>query len=273
VKDATTFPDFDPAVVADMQTELDMFVKYVVVDQHGGLKELLTSTTSFVNLRLAKIYGLDTTGRTNEKFEQVELDPAQRAGLLTRAGFLAWKGRSSQPDTILRGVFVNRIVMCQKLGDPPPEAAGAMLGSEETDRERVEKLTGKGTCGETCHGNYIDPVGYAFENFDAIGGYRTTDNGHPVDASATFPFDGTPATFTNFADFASLASASEQANKCYARFWLEYAYGRDLKDGDTPEIEELAALSRGGGSTRDILIQLLTSESFRTRSTDPEAGQ
>ncbi|HTJ80231.1 MAG TPA: DUF1592 domain-containing protein, partial [Polyangiaceae bacterium] len=193
-KDATLFPDFDPAVAADMQTELDMFVKHVVVDQHGGLKELLTSTTTFVNLRLAQIYGLDTTGRTVDKFEQVELDPSQRSGLLTRAGFLAWKGRSTQPDTILRGVFINRLVLCQKLGDPPPEAAGAMLGDQPTDRERVETLTGKGTCGETCHGTYINPAGYALENFDAIGGYRTKDNGVSIDASATFPFDGKSTT-------------------------------------------------------------------------------
>jgi len=272
VKDTAAFPNFDPAVIADMQTELDMFVKHVVVDQGGGLKELLTSTTTFVNLRLAKIYGLDTTGRTVDKFEQVELDPS-RAGLLTRAGFLAWKGRSSQPDTILRGVFINRLVLCQTLGDPPPAAAGAMLGNQPTDRERVEALTGKGTCGETCHGNYIDPVGYAFENFDAIGGFRTEDNGTLVDASSAFPFDGKLASYKDASEFAALAAASEQANSCYARYWLQYAFGRDLKPDDQPQVDEIAALSRGGGSTRDLIIQLLTSPSFTTRTTNPEDGQ
>jgi len=272
-KDPTAFPDFDPAVIADMQTELDLFVKHVVVDQGGGLKKLLTSRTTFVNLRLAKIYGLDTTGRTDDKFEQVELDPSQRSGLLTRAGFLAWKGRSSQPDTILRGVFINRLVLCQPLGDPPPAAAGAMLGDQPTDRERVEALTGKGTCGESCHFHFIDPVGYAFENFDAIGGYRTKDNGRPIDASSAFPFDGKLTHYKDASEFASLTAASEQANSCYARYMLQYTFGRDLVPEDQPQIDELAALSRDGGSTRDLIVQLLESPSFTTRTIKPEDGQ
>jgi len=272
-KDAATFPDFDPAVAADMQTELDMFVKYVVLEEHGGLKELLTSTTTFVNLRLAKIYGLDTTGLTNDQFVKVDLDPAQRSGLLTRAGFLAWKGRTTQPDTILRGVFINRRILCQSLGDPPPAAAGAMLGDEATDRERVTALTGKGTCGATCHGNFINPAGFSLENYDAIGGYRTEDNGTTIDASASFPFDGKATSYKNAAEFANLAAESMQANECYTKYWLQYAYGRDVKPADQPALDELAAISQGGGSTRDVLIELLTSPSFRTRTVLPEDAQ
>jgi hypothetical protein len=272
-KDPTMFPDFDPLVIADMETELDMFVKHVVVEQGGGLKKLLTSTTTFVNLRLAEIYGLDTKGRTNDKFEQVELDPKQRSGLLTRAGFLAWKGRSADPDTILRGVFINRLVLCQELGNPPAAAAGAMLGNQATDRERVNALTGKGTCAETCHYHFIDPVGYAFENYDAIGGYRTKDNGHPVDAASAFPFDGKLESYKNASEFASLTAASDQANSCYARYWLQFAFGRDLQPEDQPQVDALASLSQGGGSARDLIVELLTSPSFTTRTTKPEDGQ
>jgi hypothetical protein len=270
-KDPGVYPDFDPAIAADMEKELDLFVKHTVVDQPGGLKELLTSTTTFVNSRLAAIYGLDASKYTTDEFEQVELDPAQRSGLLTRAGFLAWKGRATQPDTILRGVFVNRLVLCQKLGDPPPAAAGAMLGNEQTDRERVEKLTGKGSCGETCHGTFIDPIGYAFEGYDAIGQFRTTDNGQPIDASATFPFDGKPASFDGPSELATLIAASQQANECYAKYWLEYAYGRDAVSYDTDEVDRIAALSRGGGSVHDIVVELLTSQSFLTRNPSEEA--
>ncbi len=267
-KDPTLYPTWDKTIVADMQKEADLFVANVIVDGRGGLKELLTSTTSFVNARLAKLYGLDATGLTDADFQQVSLDPSERAGFFTRSGFLAWKGTAASPDTIMRGVFLNRKVLCQTLGDPPPAAMGAKLGSEKTDRQRVEALTGKGTCGESCHGTYIDPIGYAFENFDAIGQWRTTDGGEPIDASATFPFDGTPTTFQSSADLAPLIASSEQANRCYAKYWLEFAYGRDPVAKDQALVDELTALSKGGGSTRDIVVKLLTSDSFLTRTTE-----
>ena len=272
-KSPDLFPDFDKAVGADMETELDMFVEKVVVEDGGGLKELLTSPVTFVNSRIAAIYGLDTAGRSVDQFEEVSLDPAQRAGFLTRSGFLAWKGTYAAPDTILRGVFINRKILCQVLGDPPPAAAGAKLGDETTDRERVEALTGKGTCGESCHGNFIDPVGYAFENFDAIGQWREQDNGVPVDATSSFPFDGTMQSFSNASELSALIASSEQANTCYSRYWLQFAYGRDVVDDkDQSIIDELTALSRGGGSTRDMVVTLLTNNSFLTHTT-AEVGQ
>ena len=273
-KDAAAYPDFDPtllpAMVKDMQTEADLFVQDTVVAHGGGLKDLLLSPTAFVTTRLAKIYGLDPSAYSDSSFARVSLDPATRPGILTRSGFLAWKGRAVEPDTILRGVFVNRRILCQKLGDPPPAAAGAMLGNQATDRARVEALTGKGTCGETCHGLYIDPIGYAFESFDAVGGYRTMDEGYPVDASSTFPFDGKQQKYENVGDLAKLIAASSQAHSCYASYWLQFLHGRDLQPADQPEVDQIATLSRGGGSARDIVRQVVTSDSFRMRPANPE---
>lgn len=267
-KDPALYPGWDKAAVADMQKEVDLYVASIVVDGGGGLKELLTSSSTFVNARLAKIYGLDPSGRTDTDFQPASLDPSQRPGLFTRSGFLAWKGTAAGPDTIMRGVFLNRKVLCQALGDPPPAAAGAKLGAEKTDRQRVEALTGKGTCGESCHGTYIDPIGYAFETFDAIGQWRTQDAGEPIDASSTFPFDGTPQSFQGIADMTSLVASSEQANRCYAKYWLEYAYGRDSQAKDQKLIDALATISKNGGSTRQIVLELLSSDSFLTRTTE-----
>src|SRR5262249_50929605 len=158
---------------------------------------------------------------------QVDLPEAERSGLLTRSGFLAWKGTKFQPDTILRGVFINRRILCQALGDPPAAAMGAKLGSEKTDRDRVWALTGKGTCGETCHGTYIDPAGFAFEHYGAMGEYRAQDNGYPVDATGTFPFADGTKSYDGAAEFSAAAAAAEQTHECYARYWVEYLYGRD----------------------------------------------
>ncbi|NUO52175.1 MAG: DUF1592 domain-containing protein, partial [Polyangiaceae bacterium] len=155
-KSTTLYPDFDPVIADAMQTEVNKFVANVI-EQGGGVRELLTSRTTFVTPELATIYGIDPatlTAPDADGFSRVELDPTQRSGFLTLSGFLAWKGTETQPDTILRGVFVNRRVICQDLGDPPDEAAGAQLGDETTNREKVNALTGPGTCGASCHGQY-----------------------------------------------------------------------------------------------------------------------
>ncbi|MEZ4302276.1 MAG: DUF1588 domain-containing protein, partial [Polyangiaceae bacterium] len=179
--------------------------------------------------------------------------------------FLAWKGTKSQPDTILRGVFINRRILCQELGDPPDAAMGAKLGDEQTNREKVTALTGKGTCGETCHGSFINPAGFAFEHYGALGEYRTEDNGFPIDASDTFPFDGGAQSYDGAVQFSDIAAASGQSHRCYSRFWLEYLYGRDKKQEDGALIADVAELSAKGGSVVDVVVALVTSDAFVTR--------
>ncbi len=264
-KNTTLYPYFDPAVGEDMREELSLFVEHVLFTQKGGLSDLLTSRTTFVNARLAQIYGLDTAGLDDATFVERELPEAERAGLLTRAGFLAWKGTMTQPDTILRGVFVNRRIICQELGDPPPEAMGAELGDEKTNRQKVEALTGKGTCGETCHGNFINPIGFAFESYGALGEYRTTDNGEPVDASATFPFEDEKVSYVGAAELSKVIAEQEQSHRCYSRYWLEFLFGRDKKVHDGALIADVAAQSKAGATVEDVVVALVTSEAFLTR--------
>lgn len=265
-KSIDAYPSFDPAIGDDMRKELSLFVDYVLFTKKGGLSDLLTSRTTFVNARLAQLYGLDASGMDNTSFVQVDLPEAERSGLLTRSGFLAWKGTKSQPDTILRGVFINRRILCQPLGDPPAAAMGAMLGPEKTDRERVWTLTGDGTCGQSCHGTYIDPAGFAFENYGALGEYRTQDNGYPVDASDTFPFQDGARSYKNAVEFSAAAAEAEQTHECYARFWVEYLYGRDVQDKDAGLLKQIASLSKKGSNVEDIVVALVTSDAFLTRA-------
>jgi Protein of unknown function (DUF1592)/Protein of unknown function (DUF1588)/Protein of unknown function (DUF1595)/Protein of unknown function (DUF1587)/Protein of unknown function (DUF1585) len=264
-KSPVVYPEFDPAFGADARRELELFVDHVLYEQKGGLSDLLTSRTTFVNARLAAVYGLDTAGLDNDNFVEVELPEAERSGLLTRAGFLAYKGTKTQPDTILRGVFINRRILCQDLGDPPDAAVGAMLGDELTNREKVTALTGKGTCGESCHGTFINPAGFALEHFGAMGEYRTEDNGVPINAVDTFPFEGGDRSYDGAIEFSKIASETTQSHRCYSRYWLEFLYGRDLKTEDAGLVTDVAALSKGGGSVEDIVVALVTSDAFLTR--------
>lgn len=266
-KSPTLYPDFDEAVGADMREELQRFVDDVIMNENGGVAELLTSRTTFVTESLAEIYGIDPSSLTFDAdgFAKVELDPKQRSGLLTRAGFLAWRGTSSQPDTILRGVYINRRIICQELGDPPDAAMGAMLGDEETNRERVEALTGAGTCGSTCHGTFIDPIGYAFEGYGAIGEWRDQDNGHPVDATSTFPFREGAQSYDGAVQLSEILAQSPQVHECMSRYWIEYVLARDVVDADGSLIDQLAEESEGGASVKEVLSHLLSSAAFRYR--------
>ena len=130
---------------------------------------------------------------------KVDLDPARRSGLLTQAGFLSsYISVGDEPDIIHRGVFIATRLLCKTL--PPPDPAAAANEDPHrprtmTNRQRVETTTGKGTCGEACHNNLFNPLGFAFENYDAIGKYRTMDVGQSVDAADSYVFDGQRKTF------------------------------------------------------------------------------
>jgi len=261
-KSEEAFPGWDPETAADLREELARFAGKVFFDDDGGLENLLLSRTTFVNVRLARIYGLEGDFSDDEMTE-VELDPDQRAGLLTLAGFLAYKGSAGgTPDSILRGVFVNRKILCTDLPDPPDEAIGSELGEEKTNREKVEALTGKGTCGEGCHSSYINPVGFALEHYDGFGRWQDTDTGEPIDAKGQFVFESGVADFDGAVQLSEAIAASTEAHACFAKHWIEFAYGREIVEDDEGLIEHIASLSLDGSSVRAVVRELLTSKPF-----------
>lgn len=267
-KSVALFPYFDAELGPELRAELSRFAEHALLDEQGGIAELLTSRTAFVTPRTAQVYGLDPASlptADESGFSRVELDASERSGVLTRAGFLAWKGTATEPDTILRGVFINRRILCQELGDPPDEAIGAELPEQGTGRERVEALTGKGTCGQGCHSSFINPIGYAFEHYDAIGAYRTTDRDKPVDASASFPFEEGERAFADAIELSDILAESLQVHRCYAGYWVEFALGRTRAAADAALVERVAERSITGASTRDLLVDILSSDVMRYR--------
>ncbi|KYF53767.1 hypothetical protein BE08_03550 [Sorangium cellulosum] len=262
-KDGALFPEFVPEMGEAMQREAELFVDHVVFDKEGGLTDLLTSRTAFVNGHLAAVYGVE--GELGDGFEQVELDAAERAGLLTRLGFLAANATARQPDSIHRGVFVNLRILCVALPSPPDNATGLPPGELATNRERVEAHTGKGTCGEACHGGLINPAGFAFEHYDAIGKHRTTDNGVPVNAADVYWLGGQPRAYADAVEFSRLLAESSEAHACYAKHWVEFAHGRDARSKDDAFVKELGEASRGGASTKELILRIVSSTPFLAR--------
>jgi uncharacterized protein DUF1592/uncharacterized protein DUF1588/uncharacterized protein DUF1595/uncharacterized protein DUF1585/uncharacterized protein DUF1587 len=261
-KDPTLFPDFTPALGADMKREAEMFVEDMVFARDGGIKEILTEPTTFVNSELAAIYGLK--GNFGSDFVKVDLDPKTRSGILTRIGFLASNATSHEQHSIHRGVFINRRVICAKLPDPPNNVPPLPPAADfKTNRERVEKHTGAGTCGATCHGTLINPAGFAFEHYGAIGQYEDTENGNPVNSADTYTLDGKPVSYDNAVDFDKLLAESDQVHDCYAKHWLQYAYGRGDQPADALALADLAKESRKGA--RALILALTQTQAFRSR--------
>ncbi len=262
-KDAAYFPDFPADVGDDLEREAALFVEDVVFSG-GGLYELLTSPVTYVNAELAAIYGLE--GSFTDEFVRVELDPAERAGFLTRVGFLASNATPREQNTIHRGVFINHRIVCTELPDPPDNVAGLPPADGfPTNRERVESHTGVGTCGESCHQTWINPPGYALEHYDAVGAYQSTEKGEPVNALATWQLDGEAVVFDGAVELSQVLAESAQVHHCYAKHWLQYGYGRVPQEGDDATVDELAATSQAG-SVESLIVALTQTLAFRTRA-------
>jgi len=190
----------------------------------------------------------------------------QRGGLLTQLGFLASHGGLT--GSVHRGVFINHRVLCTEL-PPPPDVLPPIPGDDGvtmTSRERIEMHTGPGTCGASCHGTYINPIGYAFESFDGLGQYRTAELGLPVDSAATFEFADGAVSYDGAGELNGAMAERVQTHDCYAKHWVEYALGRDTAGSDLDLIQNMGDASLGGLSLRELVIELVQSEEFRARN-------
>ena len=135
-----------------------------------------------------------------------------------------------------------------------------------SNRERVEMTTGKGTCGEACHAALFNPLGYAFENYDAIGKYRTTDHGKPVNAADSYTLDGQLKSFSNGVELSHLWGEAKQTHACYVRNMMTYLHSRELAAEEQPMVDYYARKSRAGMvSLRDLELGIVTSEAFLNR--------
>jgi hypothetical protein len=268
-RDPALFPSFSPALSPMMQQETLRFVNHVVFEEKAPFASLFTAPYTFVNRELAALYKL-TGSYTTAAYTRVDLDPTQRAGLLTQTGFLASHAYTRIDSPIHRGVFMIRRILCLPLGDPPGNAdlnLPAITGDIKTTRQQVTVHTSPAGCAG-CH-TRINSMGFAFGNYDAVGQYRTMDNGVAVDASGSIALGGKMHSFTNAIEFAKIVSQSEEARGCYARNWMRYAYQRADAAEDGCDIEAMTRnLGRADYSVKEMIGDLTQNNSFRYRSAE-----
>ncbi len=215
-KDQKEYPGFDQGVVMDLRTSLDLFAESIVWSEASDYRQLLLSDTILMNERLAKFYGQKVEAGAG--FQPVKMDADQRGGVLTHPFVLATFSYTKSSSPIHRGVFVTRNILGLML-KPPPMAIAFMddkFDPSFTMREKVTELTSKPAC-MSCHVT-INPLGFSFERFDAVGRVRTTDNKKPVDPTSDYTTsDGNVIKLTGARDVAIHAAESLSGQTGFVR--------------------------------------------------------
>ena len=263
-KDAAKYPTVTPDLAPLLAQETEKFVAEVTFAQGKGFTSLLTAPFTFVNSTTAPLYGV--SGSFGSTLTRVDLDPAKRAGLFTQLGFLATHAYSNQSSPIHRGAFIQRNVLCTKIPDPPPMVPELPpLMATQTTRQQVDMHTAPAECA-TCHHQYINPVGFGLENYDAVGAFRTTENGVTIDATGTLAGTAANAPFTDGVSESAAIAASPEAQRCYSTTWMRYAYGRAETAADMCAIQVLGSrLQDDSYKITDLMVDLTRTTAFMYR--------
>lgn len=230
------FPEYDSRLRTAMQRETELFFEEIVRDDRSIL-ELIDARHTYLNERLAKFYGIE--GVEGDYFRRVNLPDERRGGVLTMASVLAVTSYPTRTSPVIRGKWVLENLLGAPPPPPPPdvpELDEKSLGKTVSMREQLAAHRANPACA-ACH-NRMDAIGFALENYDALGRYRTHDGEFPVDASGELPAGG------KFSDAAGLKKIfrenPEEFVLCLTEKLLTYALGRGVERTDKPVIRAIA---------------------------------
>jgi hypothetical protein len=262
-KDAARFPEFTPALAADLATETETFGVMMTLNPNGTYQQLMTAPYTYANTRVAALYGVAGFGDV-ATFARLDLDAETRAGLLTQPALQTLGSMDTRNMPTVRGGNVMSKFFCRTVPPPPagiPQPKPIAPGM--TTREWLSaEVSVQASC-SACHG-LLDPAGYAFEAFDAIGRSRTTDNGRPVDVSnlrinliASAPLVDGPVQLAN-----AIANSAE-GRECMVRQWLSYVLARPLTMHDEPSVAQAVSVAGAAGfDLKEVIFAVLASDAF-----------
>ncbi len=279
--DPKLFPSYNDALRSAMLKETELFF-WEIVREDRSILDLIDGKYTYLNSLLARHYGLESKlprelmqgrgfgrrgggrGPRGGEFVRVDLSDTDRAGILTHASVLTVTSNPTRTSPVKRG----RWVLEQLLGTPPPPPPPDVPELEEkaeltgTLRQQMEQHRKNPACAN-CHAK-MDPLGFAFENFDAVGRFRKTDGKFPIDASGELPdgrkFNG-PGELRTI-----LREKKELVARCLSEKLLTYALGRGLEHYDTPTVESIvAALEKNDYRFSTLVVEISKSLPFRMR--------
>jgi len=262
---------FTDTLRAAMREESEQLFDYIVRGDRS-LLEFIDSDYVFVNEELAKFYGLDPV--EGKELRRVQLPPDHpRGGVLTQGTFLIVTSNPTRTSPVKRGLFV----LDNILGTPAPPAPGGVpdlekadvkvTGREPTLREMLEVHRAQPICA-SCHERF-DPLGLALEQFNAMGQYRSEEQGLPIDASGSLI---TGESFQGIRDLKQILVTSRRLDyyRCLVEKFLMYSLGRGLEDVDEWTVEQIVGeLERSGGRASVLLEQVVNSAPFQRMRWQP----
>ncbi len=266
--DTKLFPEFSSQLRDDMRAET-LLVFESIVKEDRSILDFLDADFTFVNPRLAKLYGLPAPKA--DKFEKVPLNVSQRAGVLTHASILTLTSNPDRTSPVKRGKWIMENI----LGTPPPPPPPNVPDLEETSKARPEASLREAlavhrespVCA-SCH-TTMDVLGFGFENFNAIGQWRDRDGTHPVDASGTLP---SGESFKSAVELVRiLKGRQKQFSRTLSEKLLTYALGRGLEYYDRCAVDEV--MKRLDGQNHKfsaMILGIVNSRPFQQRRGDGE---
>jgi hypothetical protein len=270
-KDSDLFPGFDDVLRDSMRREIEMFMDYVMFEEDGSLDALFSGTRAYVNGPLAEHYGVEGP-ESAEEWQWVDLDPTERAGMLTRAGFLAVHASQTVTSPIRRGVYLLTEVLCVDLPSPPANVDNTPVEVSEDDvadgvttvREATLKRTGGASCAG-CHVP-INELGFAFEHYDAVGRWQDAElaTGATIDASAQLSQagEGLDGAVDGAIELSARLAKSPAVAECATRKWFEVALRRSPVELDACSLQKIQAKVADTRSIRELLLAMVESDAF-----------
>ncbi|MCH9685552.1 MAG: DUF1592 domain-containing protein [Deltaproteobacteria bacterium] len=263
-KDAALFPMADAQLFASMRGQVERMVEDTVFNG-GSLRDLIAGRETFIDARLAELYGVPVPDAVDaDGFGAVTLPhDGDRRGILGTGAFLASQSRRTRTSPTLRGLWVQTRLRCNELPPPPPDVETDLPDgtddANKTLREILEEHRSNPVCAG-CH-SLMDPIGLALENFDAVGAWRDADRDHAIDASVDLEgvaLDGLGQLAEHIADDPALAT-------CVVRQLYRYSTGHLEAEQEQPAIEALAeVLADGDFDLVEFMPHWLASAQFRT---------
>jgi hypothetical protein len=259
------FPDFDPTLATDLRNSLGLFLDDVVWGESSDFRQLLLADSLYLNGRLGKFYGADLPA--DAPFQKVPLDPKVRAGVLTHPYLLATFAYTATTSPIHRGVFLARNVLGQSLR-PPPEAFTPLapdLVPDLTTRERVALQTKPQAC-QSCH-TMINPLGFTLENFDAVGRFRDTENGKPIDATGAYQTrTGEVARFAGVRELAVFLAGSPEVHEAFVERVFHHLVKQPVRAFGQTRLEDLRqSFAQNGYSVRKLMVEIMAATALTGR--------
>ncbi|MBI3408508.1 MAG: DUF1592 domain-containing protein [Planctomycetes bacterium] len=245
-----------------MIKESELFFE-AIVQEDRSILDFLDADFTFVNEPLAKHYGIP--GIKGAGFQRAKVDGGQRGGILTQASILTLTSNPNRTSPVKRGKWILENILNTPPPPPPPDAGELPDDGKELSgslRQRMEQHRSKAICA-SCH-QRMDPLGFALENYDAIGAYRIRDGSYPIDSTGELPdgkkFQG-PVGLRSI-----LKERAAEFRRCLAEKLLTYALGRGLEYYDKCAVDDIcAAVEKADNRFSSLVLAIVKSDPFQMR--------